>query len=108
MHIHTNFNTNNNSDANHTCFHNSHGVFKSIAQAARIEAGLCEFARARQQHQSLGISSGSKKWHRDHVATGDTHNRGGMWRSHPELFFDNSYFKDREKTCDVIRAHTQI
>jgi hypothetical protein len=27
------------------CFHNSHGAFKSFAQAARIEGGLCEFAR---------------------------------------------------------------
>jgi hypothetical protein len=27
------------------CFHNSHGVFKSFAQAARTEGGLCEFAR---------------------------------------------------------------
>jgi hypothetical protein len=28
------------------------------------------------------------KWqqrHGDHITTGDTHNRGGMWRSHPEL-----------------------
>jgi hypothetical protein len=57
MHTHTNINTNANSNTNHTCFHNSHGVFRSLAQAARIEAGLCEFARARQRHQSLGFSS---------------------------------------------------
>jgi hypothetical protein len=30
-------------------FYNSNGVLKGLAQAARIEGGLCEFARARQQ-----------------------------------------------------------
>jgi hypothetical protein len=39
-----------------TCFHNSNGVFKTLAQAARIEGGVCEFARTQQQHQSLGFS----------------------------------------------------
>jgi hypothetical protein len=32
-------------------FHNSHGVFKSFAQAARIAGGLCQFARTQQQHR---------------------------------------------------------
>jgi hypothetical protein len=41
---------------NYTCFHNSNGVFNTLAQAARIEGGLCEFVRAQQQHQSLGFS----------------------------------------------------
>jgi hypothetical protein len=43
---HTNNNTNTNSNTNYTCFHNSNGVFKGFAQAARIEGGLCEFACA--------------------------------------------------------------
>jgi hypothetical protein len=42
-----------------SCFHHSNGVFKSFAQAARIEGGLCEFARARQKHQSLGFGFSS-------------------------------------------------
>jgi hypothetical protein len=37
-----------------SCFHNSNGVLKTIAQGVRIEGGLCEFARAQQQrHQTL-------------------------------------------------------
>jgi hypothetical protein len=32
-----------------SCFQNSNGVFKRLAQAARIEGGLCEFACAPQQ-----------------------------------------------------------
>jgi hypothetical protein len=45
-------------------FHKSHGVFKSFAQAARVDGGLCEFARARQQDQSLGFgfSSSIETW----------------------------------------------
>jgi hypothetical protein len=34
-------------------FHNSHGVFKSFAQAARIEGGLCEFARTTTRTPTL-------------------------------------------------------
>jgi hypothetical protein len=34
-----------------SCFHNSSGVLETIAQGVRIEGGLCEFARARQQRQ---------------------------------------------------------
>jgi hypothetical protein len=52
-----NNNTNTNTNTtNYTCFHNSNGVFKTIVQAARNEGGLCEFALAQQQHQSLGFS----------------------------------------------------
>jgi hypothetical protein len=47
-----------------SCFHNSNGVLKGLAQAARIEDGLCEFARAQQQDQSLefGFSSQIETW----------------------------------------------
>jgi hypothetical protein len=36
-----------------SCFHNSNGVLKTIAQGVRIEGGLCEFACAQQRDQSL-------------------------------------------------------
>jgi hypothetical protein len=35
-----------------SCFHNSNCVLETIAQGVRIESGLCEFARARQQSNS--------------------------------------------------------
>jgi hypothetical protein len=46
--------------------------------------------------------------HGDHITTGDTHNRGGMWHSHPELIFENkNVFKDRGKNDVKLYAHTQ-
>jgi hypothetical protein len=35
----------NNNNTSRSGFHDSHGVFKSFVQAARVEGGLCEFAR---------------------------------------------------------------
>jgi hypothetical protein len=46
----------NNNNTSRSGFHNSHAVFKSFAQAARIEGGLCEFARTQKQDQSLVFS----------------------------------------------------
>jgi hypothetical protein len=48
-----------NNNTSRSGFHNSHGVFKSFAQAARIEGGLCEFERAQQQDHSLGFGFSS-------------------------------------------------
>jgi hypothetical protein len=43
-----------------SCFQNSNGVFKTLAQASWTEGGLCEFARAQQQDHSLGFGFSSQ------------------------------------------------
>jgi hypothetical protein len=48
-----------------------------------------------------------QKQHREHFTTGHTHNRGGMWRSHPELIFNNSHFLGPETNDVTSHAHTQ-
>jgi hypothetical protein len=66
--INTNYNNtynNNNifrahdSNINRSCFHNSNGVLKTIAQGIRIEGGLCEFART-QQHTNINTNHNNK------------------------------------------------
>jgi hypothetical protein len=53
-----------------SCFHNSNGVLKTLAQGVRIDGVLCEFARA-QQREPLGLRVGhaSSRAHNNNTNT---------------------------------------
>jgi hypothetical protein len=83
---------NNNNNTSRSGFHNSHGVFKSLAQAARIEGGLCELAHNQNTNTNTNNNyNNNKNNHNNHNTNNNNNN--------------NNINSSRVKLCKIMCAN---